>query len=153
MDRFQNQDHSHYLSLADDASRNGNCVRRQVGAVILPKQGDWLSACNGVNERFSDCVAAGCPRCTENVMTGIGYERCICIHAEEAVIAKAAKIGQPTFGALLYTNLRPCVSCVKLALAAGISGIHYRGEWKYDEKVELAYQRLIVELNQFVHHP
>jgi dCMP deaminase len=117
----------------EEASRS-NCVSRQVGAVIAKESNIISAACNGVPTFSGNCVEAGCPRCrTKDQMTGIGYDRCICVHAEQHAIAVAARKGLSVEGATLYSSLRPCITCSTNALAAGIRRIVFAGIWRYED--------------------
>lgn len=55
------------------------------------------------------------------------------IHAEQRLIAKAARMGIMTDGATVYSILKPCYQCTKLLIAAGIKKIYYAGK-AYDEE-------------------
>ena len=81
---------------------------------------------------------------------GTGYDSCICIHAEQMALAKAARNGESVRGATLYVNLRPCLSCLNLALAAGVKKIVYKETWSYDRELEFQYKRLSRRLSAFV---
>ena len=83
-------------------------------------------------------------------MTGVGYDRCICIHAEQFAIAVAAKDGMSLNGATLYSTLRPCLNCAGTALAAGIERIVYDRDWQYaDKELEQAYYQLRTRFTEF----
>jgi deoxycytidylate deaminase len=67
------------------------------------------------------------------------------------VLAKAAQEGQSVRGAILYVNLRPCLSCLNLAIAAGVKKIFYKEDWSYDRELELQYKKLSRRLSAFEH--
>src|SRR5450755_3761317 len=106
--------HLHFLDLARQVSRKSNCSSRQVGAVIVKDSVALTEGFNGVSSRFENCKIAGCKRCTLGGLTGVGYDNCICIHAEQRAIATAAAKGIPVSGAALYLTLRPCLQCLLL---------------------------------------
>ncbi len=66
------------------------------------------------------------------------------------VFAIAARKGKAAEGATLYVNLRPCLGCLNLAIAAGVRRIIYEESWSYDRKLELQYRRLSRRLSAFV---
>lgn len=137
------QIHRRFLDMAETAGKQSNCVRRNVGAVVVVGGEAVTTGFNGPGREINNCVAAGCPRCIDGGNTGEGYDRCICVHAEQRAIASAAKAGVALNGAILYVNLRPCLSCLLLALEAGITDVVYSQAWKYsDEGVESAYLTL-----------
>jgi dCMP deaminase len=84
---------------------------------------------------------------------GTGYDSCICLHAEQMALAKAAREGQSVRGTTLYVNLRPCLACLNLAVAAGVGKIVYKEGWAYNRELELQYKRLSRRLSAFVHVP
>jgi deoxycytidylate deaminase len=49
-------------------------------------------------------------------------------------LAKAARKGESVRGATLYVNLRPCLACLNLALAAGVKSIIYKENWSYGQR-------------------
>lgn len=67
--------------------------------------------------------------------------------------AIAAREGKSVKGATLYVNLRPCLGCLNLAVAAGVGKIVYKETWSYDRKLELQYKKLTRRLSAFVHVP
>ena len=137
------------MGIADSIAKRSNCVRRAVGAIIA-RQGQVVSAgWNGVSENYEDCRAAGCPRCTNGGDTGSGYEKCLCIHAEQSAIADAARRGVSTIDSTLYVNLRPCLQCLAVARASGVRDVYYREHWSYSEEIERVYQTLSAQFHSF----
>jgi dCMP deaminase len=54
-------------------------------------------------------------------------------HAEMIAIAIAASVGIPTYGATMYSILKPCYQCSKLIAEAGIFQVYFAGK-AYDEQ-------------------
>jgi dCMP deaminase len=79
----------------------------------------------------------------------MGFDKCICTHAEQAAIGHAATKGISTAGALVYTNVRPCINCVKLLLASDIRGVIFAENWVYDDELEERYKILTNTFRQF----
>ncbi len=69
------------------------------------------------------------------------------------MLAMAAGEGQSVKGATLYVNLRPCLACLNLAVAAGVKKIVYKESWSYGRELEFQYRRLSRRLSAFVHLP
>ena len=132
-----------YMSVARDAARLSNCCRRAVGAVIVSSGAVIVSASNGTLEGVTPCNEGGCARCDSDVMSGGSYEPCLCTHAEQATVAKAARYGISTEGATMYCTLRPCLTCAKICLEAGIIGIIYEETIRFASDVESAYESLL----------
>jgi dCMP deaminase len=140
-----------YMAIAEKAGARSNCVRRNVGALLVKDGQVIATACNGVSRRYRNCLVAGCPRCKRGGDVGTGYDSCICLHAEQMAIALAARAGRSVKGATLYVNLRPCLGCLNLAVSAGVRKIAYKETWSYGEELELQYRRLCRRLSAFVH--
>lgn len=138
---FNQEPEANLLQKAQEAARQSTCVRRRVGAVIARGTIILSEGFNGPELRLGDCAKAKCPRCLKGGNTGEGYDRCVCVHAEQRAIAAAAKSGTSLQGAQMYVNLRPCLSCVMLAIEAGITTIFYGEDWIFhDEELEVAYR-------------
>ena len=138
-----------FMSIAYVAAQESNCIRRSVGAVLVRAGQVISSGANGVPNSLSDCGQAGCPRCLRGGLTGLGYESCICIHAEQKAIAEAARLGVATQGSSLYVTLRPCLQCLAIVKAAGITEVTFDEEWKYDEPLETVYEELVKRFTAF----
>ena len=143
--------HKEFLDLARQVGRKSNCSSRQVGAVIVSHGVVLVEGFNGVSSRFSDCIVAGCKRCMTGGVTGVGYDNCICIHAEQRAVATAAAKGTAVSGAVLYLTLRPCLQCLLLVYAAGIKQVWYLQDWRYPDDREESYQTLAARFESFQH--
>jgi dCMP deaminase len=141
-----------FLQTAERVAQKSNCVRRRVGCVLIRDSSIVATGWNGVHTSPAlDCVEAGCPRCrAADTVTGIGYDRCLCVHAEQVAIAEAARNGVSLEGATLYNTLRPCLNCAASALIAGVRRIIYQTDWHYaDTELEEAYARLRTKFENF----
>lgn len=130
-----------FLSLARRKAAESNCVRRQVGAVIVRDGGVVISAANGTPEGCTPCKDGGCARCHSDTPSGEAYDSCICIHAEQRAISLAANAGSSTLGSTMYVTLRPCIPCLNLCLHAGIRDVVYDEEIVFPSSVEKAYRQ------------
>ena len=143
-------EHERWMAAARDAARHSNCIRRSVGAVIVRGSHIVSAGWNGVTDDLQDCRQAGCPRCITGGQTGQGYENCMCMHAEQRAIARAARLGVVTDGASIYINLRPCLSCLSTLYAAGITDVVYDEDWVLPSAFEPAYAALTSKFRSFV---
>lgn len=144
----------YFMKIAEDASTRSNCLRRKVGALIVKQRNIISAGYNGTPIGVKNCFEGGCPRCQSDVEPGQGYDTCICVHAEANAILLAARHGNATEGGALYTTLRPCFSCLKEAVQAGIREIVFEGGEAYEGPLEDAYQMLVrdsgLKLRRFV---
>lgn len=131
------------IRAARAAAMLSNCARKKVGAVICRKGVTLIAAANGTPEGITECVNGGCARCSSKTPSGQQYESCICIHAEQAAVAKAAKNGTTINGAALYCTLRPCLTCLKVCYYSGIASILYEEFIRFTPQVEKAYKLFI----------
>jgi dCMP deaminase len=115
------------IGLAKAASKRADCIRRQVGAVILSP--DHLvigTGYNGTRAGAVGCLAGGCPRgllsydevkefSDYNAVGTPGY--CISTHAEPNAMLHASG---PLEGCLMAITDQPCEGCRKLIYNAGL---------------------------------
>ncbi len=135
----------YYLDIARAVAARSNCVRRQVGALIVVDNAIIATGYNGTPVGVRNCIDGGCPRCASAAPTGSGYDACICVHAEQNAIVFAARHGNATHGGSLYTTLRPCFGCLKESIQAGLRQIVYGEPFAYEDELEAVYGRLVAE--------
>jgi dCMP deaminase len=68
------------MAVREKANRLG----RKVGAVIVKENRVISTGYNGAPERMTNCMDGGCVRCRdkETYEKSVGYDVCICVHAE-----------------------------------------------------------------------
>jgi dCMP deaminase len=100
-------------------SKKSYCKRSQVGA-ILEKDGRILgTGYNGtLVKNINDCEDSN------------GNTRPNVVHAEQNLIAFAARHGIATIGCTVYVTLSPCEHCAKLLVQAGITKVVYDTEYR-----------------------
>lgn len=89
---------------------------------------------------FGEVVGFRCPKCNARLprdfIAGKLLDLCRAVHAEEAAILQAAKLGSSSLsGTVLYTTTFPCLLCCKSIINAGIKKIVYREPYPMDESV------------------
>jgi dCMP deaminase len=135
----------YFMRIAHEAARRSNCIRRQVGAIIVKDRAIISTGYNGTPMGVRNCCDGGCLRCQSEAEPGEGYDTCICVHAEENAIVLAARHGTATDGSTLYSTLRPCFGCIKSAIQAGIKEVVYDGDFAYPSELESVYSSLVLE--------
>lgn len=116
----------YYMELADLAATQSVCLRASVGAVIVVDSQVVSIGYNGPPGNISNCTQETCLRNKYKVPSGERIELCRGLHAEQDAIAKAAKHGVSVKNGSLYCSFRPCVTCIKMIIAAGITKVYYR---------------------------
>jgi dCMP deaminase len=97
---------------------------RQVGAAIRFADGTIAAAANEHNPHRLSAYAVGDPR--SNFFKGVGFELSTATHAEARLIARAARDGVATEGAVMYVTDFPCPPCAKLIAGAGVAKLYFR---------------------------
>jgi len=142
-----------WMQRAYQVSATSNCARRSVGAVLVKDGKELLSGSNGVNRRFRSCLDASCPRCIAGGVVGLGYDFCICVHAEQETMTRGARDGIAIGGAAAFVTLRPCLNCLTMMISAGITRVFYAEDWSYAPELEKVYQTVAEELVRFERVP
>lgn len=139
----EEEQNRYFLNLARKKALDSNCKRRQVGALIVKDGSVLISTANGSPPGSIPCMQGGCIRCQSDILSGEGYDSCICIHAEQLAIAKGASTGLSISGATLYVSLRPCLPCLNLCLHSGLANVIYDEEIVFKDNVEKAYGQFL----------
>jgi dCMP deaminase len=125
--------HAYYMNIAIAVRRKANCLGRRVGAIIVKENRIISTGYNGTPEGMKNCLDGGCVRCRdkETYAASVGYDVCICVHAEQNALIAAARFGNSIENAVVYSTLRPCFDCTKAMLQAKVNKIYYLHEWQY----------------------
>jgi dCMP deaminase len=144
----------YYAALAMMVSARAECIGLKVGAVLV--RGDRVAATgyNGTPSGFPNCSDGGCVRCSRRTEfgPGVGYDKCICVHAEANALLSAARFGVAVDGAIAYVTHQPCFSCAKELIQAGVSGLFYINEWKISESDPGLQADLVLQHKQLMQH-
>src|SRR2546426_12482875 len=123
----------YYMTIAMAVRKKANCLGRKVGAVIVKENRIISTGYNGTPEGMTNCLEGGCVRCRDRVTykASVGYDVCICVHAEQNALITAARFGNAVEDSVVYSTLRPCFDCTKAALQAKVTAIHYLHDWQH----------------------
>lgn len=105
-------------------SERSPCNRLQVGCLIVNDNRIISQGYNG--------FLPGCPH--ESIVRD-NHEQAT-IHAEQNAIADCAKRGVSCYNSTAYITHYPCIICMRLLCASGISIIKYINDYRNDELVE-----------------
>jgi len=121
----------YYMNIAMAVRKKANCLGRKVGAVIVRENRIISTGYNGTPEGMTNCTDGGCLRCRDRdtYQASVGYDVCICVHAEQNALISAARFGNAVEDAIIYSTLQPCFDCTKAMLQARITAIHYLHHW------------------------
>lgn len=135
----------YYMGIAIAVREKANCLGRKVGAVLVRENRIISTGYNGTPEGVENCLDGGCVRCAkkEQFAPSVGYDVCICVHAEENALITAARFGISVKGAVAYSTMRPCFTCTRALLQAKIQEIFYLHDWRHPEDVLKAQYELL----------
>lgn len=93
------------MLLADLAARRSNCMKRQVGCILVRKGRVLATGYNGTPKGVRNCSDGGCDRCNRGeARCGEGLSECLCLHAEENALLEAGRERIDDANAILYCN-------------------------------------------------
>jgi len=123
----------YYMGIAMAVRKKANCMGRRVGAVIVKRNRIISTGYNGTPEGMANCLDGGCVRCKnrEAYKASVGYDVCICVHAEQNALITAARFGNSIEDSIVYSTLRPCFDCTKVLLQAKVHTIYYIHDWAH----------------------
>lgn len=114
---------TYFLGIAEAASARSDCIRRQVGAVVVQDRRVRGTGYNGSPAGEPGCES--CPRRTSTVPPGASYDTgpgaCVAVHAEANALLHTDRAD--LIGATLYLTDPPCDGCTKLIAGAGIKRV------------------------------
>jgi dCMP deaminase len=127
----------YYMGIAIAVREKANCLGRKVGAVLVKENRIISTGYNGTPEGVENCLDGGCVRCSrkEQFAPSVGYDVCVCVHAEENALITAARFGISVEGATAYSTMRPCFTCTRALLQAKIEEVFYLHDWRHPEDV------------------
>jgi dCMP deaminase len=115
-----------FLDFAELTAQQSYDIKTRVGTVIVKDDHILSYSYNGTPPGWDNSMRDDNGKTLPSV-----------IHAEAYALAKLARSPASSDGATLYCTLSPCVECVKLILAAGISRVVYRDTYKSQDGVDM----------------
>jgi len=109
---------NYFISISVLAAKRSSCQRLHVGCVIVKNNRILATGYNG--------FLKGAPHVSRVVN---GHEQ-FTVHAEQNAICDAASRGVSLEDSTAYVTHQPCLNCLKLLIAAGISEIKFLHEYK-----------------------
>lgn len=119
----------YFMNIARVVASRGNCIKRQVAAIIVKDKRVISTGYNGTPRGVKNCNEGGCPRCDADIPSGTRLDECYCSHGEENAIVQAAYHGVAVKDSTLYTTFSPCLICTKMIINAGITEVVYAKDY------------------------
>lgn len=112
----------YFIKIADLTSKRSNCIKRQVGCIIVKDNRILSLGYNGTPQNTKNCYEGGCLRCSnKELTTASNLDLCMCIHAEENALLYVSK--NELENSTLYVTLSPCIGCVKKIIQCKIKKV------------------------------
>ena len=115
----------YFLEIAKTVSSRSNCIRAQVGAVIVDKNHTIKSTgYNGTPSKVVSCRELGfCYRQANNIPSGTKYETCRSIHAEQNAIIQAGMDKCKDATMYIWGHNFICILCKRFIVQSGIKNV------------------------------
>ncbi|MCI5824602.1 MAG: dCMP deaminase family protein [Candidatus Gastranaerophilales bacterium] len=141
----------YFLEIAKTVSSRSNCIRAQVGAVIVDKNNTIKSTgYNGTPSKVLSCSELGfCYRQANNIPSGTRYETCRSIHAEQNAIIQAGMDKCKDATMYIWGHNFICILCKRFIVQSGIKNIVLQKD-ENSPVIKCTVEELIVELSQSV---
>lgn len=120
--------HEYFLQMAKTASSRSNCLRAQVGAIIVGSD-KMIKATgyNGTPSKVESCNERQfCFRIENNIPSGTQYETCRSIHAEQNAIIQAGLDRTKSSIMYIYGHNFICILCKRFIVQAQIEGVYLK---------------------------
>jgi dCMP deaminase len=113
----------YFLDLAKTCATRSNCLRAQVGAVIVGQDKKIkATGYNGTPSKVESCAEREtCYRIKNNIPSGTKYETCRAIHAEQNAIIQAGQDRCLNSTIYIWGHDFICILCKRFIVQAGIS--------------------------------
>jgi dCMP deaminase len=112
----------YFLNFAAQAAARSDCLRAQVGAVIVNARRKVKgTGYNNSPVGVESCLARGyCYRMEHKIESGTRYETCRSIHAEQNAIIQAGEDNCVGSTMYIFGHNQVCILCKRFILNAGI---------------------------------
>ncbi|MCX4275692.1 MAG: dCMP deaminase family protein [Candidatus Gastranaerophilales bacterium] len=120
----------YFLEIAKTCASRSNCIRAQVGAVIVGEDKKIkATGYNGTPSKVVSCMELGyCYRVEHNIPSGTMYETCRSIHAEQNAIIQAGQDRCQGATMYIYGHNFICILCKRFIVQAGIKDVYLQKE-------------------------
>lgn len=140
---------AHFMRKAELNADMSTCMSRHVGAVAVAGRRQVADGFNGNLPGAVHCDDGGCERCKNRAFSGGDLERCVCVHAEQNIVAWCARVGHSLDNTTIYSTTHPCSDCLKLLVSAGVTHIVYRDEYPEAQQTLSAFGAIPVVIRKW----
>lgn len=126
-----------FMKIALEESKNANCAKGKVGAVIVLNEEILGKGNNSVPKGCIPCTIDTCLRKKYNLKSGERQEICRVVHAEQNAILNSLKNGYDLNNSTIYVTKSPCMICAKLIINVGIKKVIYANKYPDEEAFKI----------------
>lgn len=126
-----------FMKIALEESKNANCAKGKVGAVIVLNEEILGKGNNSVPKGCIPCTIDTCLRKKYNLKSGERQEICRVVHAEQNAILNSLKNGYNLNNSTIYVTKSPCMICAKLIINVGIKKVIYANKYPDEEAFKI----------------
>lgn len=126
-----------FMKIALEESKNANCAKGKVGAVIVLNEEILGKGNNSVPKGCISCTIDTCLRKKYNLKSGERQEICRVVHAEQNAILNSLKNGYDLNNSTIYVTKSPCMICAKLIINVGIKKVIYANKYPDEEAFKI----------------
>ncbi|MDI6600456.1 MAG: cytidine/deoxycytidylate deaminase family protein [Thermoanaerobacteraceae bacterium] len=119
----------YFMEILDIVKTRSTCIRRHVGALIVRDNRILTTGYNGAPSGMAHCEDVGCLREKMGIPSGERQEFCRGLHAEQNAIIQAGLYGVNIKGSTIYCTHKPCITCTKMIINAGIMRVVYKEDY------------------------
>lgn len=118
---------SNFMEIAYSEAEHSTCLRRKVGCVLFP---GLYRGSNGAPSKIPSCTETNtCIRNNLGCNSGVMSELCSGVHAEQRALLKVSQKVKPE---IAYVTHKPCSTCLKMLIEAGITEVVYHQDYPND---------------------
>ncbi len=137
----------YFLRLIELVGSRGTCDRGRSGAVIVKDKRILATGYVGSPIGLPHCDEVGHEMHTVTLEDGTTSRHCIrTAHAEQNVLANAARFGVAVDRATLYCQMAPCYICAKMLINAGIVRIVCAKDYHASSRSKEVFKEAGIEL-------
>jgi dCMP deaminase len=125
----------YWMNVVEMISKRSTCLRHNIGSVIVKDNIIVSTGFNGAPRGLPHCSEIGCIRDKLGIKSGERIEICRGVHAEANAIIRGDPLRMD--GATLYVNAKPCKTCAKMVINAGIKRVVYMDYYPEEEGIEI----------------
>ena len=126
----------YFKEIVEVTAKRSPCERMKVGCILVHD-----------NRIISQGYNGYLPGCPHKSIVRDNHEQAT-IHAEQNALCDCAKRGVTSNNCTAYITHYPCIICIRLLLASGISQIYYINDYNNDELVKYFADLKEVELKK-----